>query len=53
MPDSPSFASQPLDTDVYDVRSLLPAGQSTLGVHIPKTQDCVAVSAAVLQSPQS
>lgn len=48
--DGPSFAVGNLwDTDVYDVSSVLPAGQSTLTVALEAGTDCIGVSAAVLR----
>jgi len=47
--DGPSFRIGNLwDTDRFDVTSLLPAGQATLGVHVRHIDDCVGLSAALL-----
>lgn len=40
------------DTDTYDVSSVLPEGQTTLGVSVPLTHDCIGVGATVLQVEQ-
>lgn len=51
--DGPSFPIGNLwDTDVHDVSSILPAGQSTFTFHNTKTSDCDGVGAAVLQIAQ-
>lgn len=52
--DGPSFPVGDLwDTDVYDVSSVLPAGQSTLHFHAEPANDCIGVGAAVLQVHQA
>lgn len=51
--DGPSFAIGNLwDTDVHDISSILPAGQSELSLHSALTEDCIGVGAAVLQTSQ-
>ncbi|MEM8609937.1 MAG: hypothetical protein AAGF92_22785 [Myxococcota bacterium] len=51
--DGPDFAIGNLwDTDVYDVSSILPAGQSTLGVEFGTGPDCTGLSAIVLEVEQ-
>jgi uncharacterized repeat protein (TIGR01451 family) len=52
--DGPSFPIGNLwDTDVYDVSSVLPAGQTTLTFDHTLTGDCIGVSAAVLRVSQT
>ena len=51
--DGPSFPIGNLwDTDVFDVRALLPAGQETLNLSHVFSDDCVGIGAAVLQVAQ-
>lgn len=51
--DGPSFPIGNLrDTDVTDISSILPSGQTSFNVHNTYTGDCDGVSAAVLQTAQ-
>jgi uncharacterized repeat protein (TIGR01451 family) len=52
--DGPSFGIGNLwDTDVFDVSSILPAGQGTLDLSHTLSGDCIGVGAALLQVSQN
>ncbi len=40
------------DTDVHDVSSIVPAGQTTLDIELGSGSDCTGVSAVALQVEQ-